>query len=133
MSNNRYRWWGYVRNVIRAYPDLMRQYRELRAPKVTADYTPAVSGSSYADPTYCAAVKCLPRTEQKELEAVNSAVCVTRKYPNGKQRLEMIRLVYWEQSYTVVGAGERVGYQEAQAKRLHREFVLLVASYLELA
>lgn len=36
MSKPRYRWWGYIRNVIRAYPELKREYESLHQQSVTA-------------------------------------------------------------------------------------------------
>lgn len=87
-----------------------------------------------SDPTMRAAIRQLPRQEQREYEAVNAAVWVTKRYPNGEQRLKMIRLMYWEKNYcyNLVGAGEQSGYKEAQAKEIHRGFVRLVAEYLSM-
>lgn len=132
MSKPRYRWWGYVRNVIRAYPELRRQYEDLHSISITASYggMEGGRGSGVSDPTMRAAILQLPKQEQREFEAVNAAVWVTSRYPNGKQRMEIIRLVYWKRSHTVDGAGEVVGYKEAQARRIHNAFVVLVAEYL---
>lgn len=134
MSKPRYRWWGYVKNVIRAYPDLKQQYEELHSTTITASYSGTGGGrsSDVNDPTMKAAIRSLPKQEQKEYEAVNAAAWVTKRYPNGDKRLEIIRLMYWEKncSYYLVGAGEVVGYKEAQAKELHRAFIMLVADFL---
>ena len=37
MSKPRYRWWGYIRNVIRAYPELKKEYDALHQQSVTAN------------------------------------------------------------------------------------------------
>lgn len=132
MSRPRKRWWGYIRNIIRAYPELKRQYAELHDTVITAAYGGAGGGrpGDVSDPTMRAAIRQLPRQEQKEYEAISAAIWVTERYPNGKQRMDIIRLVYWKQSHTVVGAGEQVGYKETQAKEIHREFIRLVADYM---
>lgn len=132
VSRQRYRWWGYVRNVIRAYPELEREYKALKVPQLTAKYNAMPGCGGKSDPTYQAAIRQLPIQEQREYESVNAAVWVTRQYPNGTQRLEIIRLVYWKRSHTVDGAGEMVGYKERQAREIHGEFIKLVASYLGL-
>lgn len=104
MGKQRRSQWRDVKRMIRAYPKMHEQYSRHE-----------LDGQS-----------------MHEYEAVNAAVWLTDKYPNGKQRLEIIRLLYWCQSrrYTVDGAGMAVGYSEAQARRLHSAFLHLVADYL---
>ena len=36
MSSPRYGWWGYAKAMIRAYPQLHREYEELHTQKITA-------------------------------------------------------------------------------------------------
>lgn len=134
MSKPRYKWWGYIRNVIRGYPGLKEELNDLHSTNMIAQYGSTGGGrsSDISDSVYKSAIKELPTQKRKEYEAVNAAKWTTEKYPNGKQRVEMIRLMYWceNYSYNLVGAGLKVGYEEAQAKRIHREFVLLVAEYM---
>ena len=95
MSKPRYRWWGYVRNVIRAYPSMRGKQKDRQA-------------------------RC-------ERDAVELAVEAAKELPYGKQMLEIIRLVYWEGSNTVDGAGAVAGYGTRQARTIHGEFVRMVA------
>jgi len=135
LSKPRHRWWGYVRNVIRAYPTLKEEYDELHNPMITAAYGGAggARSSDIGNPTMKAAIRQLPSQEQREFEAVNAAVWVTERYPNGQQRIEIIRRMYWsKQQYSIGGAGELVGYGYTQARQIHREFVALVADYMGL-
>lgn len=118
MSKPRYRWWGYVKNVIRAYPELKQQYED----------TGQASGGAHTPD----AIRALSRQDQREYEAVSAAVWVTERYPNGKQRMDIIRMVYWKQSHTLDGAGEAAGYKEAQVRRINGAFIMLVAEYLGL-
>ena len=37
MSKPRYGWWGYVKNMIRAYPGLKREYDDLHTQHITAN------------------------------------------------------------------------------------------------
>lgn len=104
----------------------------MKTPQLTAKYNAMPRGGGTSDPTYQMAARQLPVQEQREYEAVNAAVWRTKQYPNGKQRMELIRLVYWKHSHTVDGAGEVVGYKERQAREIHGEFIKLVARYLGL-
>lgn len=133
MSKPRYRWWGYVRNVIRAYPALKEEHNELHSAAITAAYGGTGGGrsSDIGNPTMKATIRQLPSQEQREFEAVNAAVWVTERYPNGQQRMEIIRLMYWaKQRYSVGGAGEKVGYGYTQARQIHREFLALVGDFM---
>lgn len=83
------------------------------------------------NPTMIAAIRQLPMQEQREYEAVAAAIWTTERYPNGRERMELIRRVYWsKQRYSVGGAGELVGYGYTQARQIHQEFVALVADYM---
>ena len=75
MSKPRYAWWGYVKDMIRKYPDR--------------------------------AGKDLSITQQKEFEAVREALEETEALHEGKTRLEIIKLVFWDKSHTLVGAAEK--------------------------
>ena len=120
MSKPRYRWWGYIRNVIRAYPELKKEYEELHQQSVTAN-TSGMSGGNGLS------LRELPKTKQKEYDAVSRAIEITKRMPNGIQRLQIIDLVYWKRTHTVEGAAMKVGYSVDRGKQLHGEFVRLVA------
>lgn len=127
MSKPRYRWWGYIRNVIRAYPELKKEYEALHQQSVTANLSGMPGSGAVSRGTEDVATRELPRTKQKEYEAVRSAVETTRVLQNGRQRLQIIELVYWKRTHTVEGAAMKVGYSTDRGKQIHGEFVRLVA------
>ena len=132
MSKPRYRWWSYVKAVIRYYPKHRRDLEEAQSTSVVASYsgTPHTGGAS--NPTAIAAMRHLSRDAQREYEAVLRAIQQTRTIPNGELRLKIIKLVYWDRSHTVDGAGLAVGYETAQARRINGRFIRLVAKNLGL-
>lgn len=130
MSKPRYKWWGYIKNVIRAYPDLKKEYDALHEQSVTANMSGMPGGGSgVSRGTEDIAVRELPYTKQREYEAVRRAIEYTKHFRNGKERLEIINLMYWKNSHTLAGAGLQVGYGYDRAKQIHQEFVVAVATY----
>lgn len=74
------------------------------------------------------AIRELPTNKQREYEAVRKAIEITEQYPNGKQRLAVIRLVLWDRQYTLEGAAMKIPCSESHAKEWHGDFIRLVAS-----
>lgn len=132
MSKPRYKWWGYVKAVIRAYPGLCKELAELQQQSTTAAYGPVSGHSGTGRPAEQAAMKLLPATEQREYEAVKAAVQETELLPDGAVRLKMIELVFFCQSHTLQGAAMQVHMSYASAKRRHNDFICLVAEELSL-
>lgn len=128
MSKPRYRWWGYIRNVIRAYPDLKAEYKDLHTPSVTASASGMPGGGNISDPTMQTAVKELPRTKQREYEAVRRAVEATRRLRAAKERLAIIDMVFWKNDHTLYVAACEIGVSYETAKRYQREFIVRVAT-----
>lgn len=129
MSKPRYKWWGYIKAVIRAYPNLQREYEDLHEQSITAKMSGMPGGGGVSRGTEDIAVRELPYTKQREYEAVRRAVEHTKQFRNGKERLEIIDLMYWKNSHTLAGAGLKVGYGYDRAKQIHKEFVVAVATY----
>lgn len=132
MSRPRYRWWGYVKNVIRAYPELERRATEQPTGSLTAKYGPTAPSGGEGRPVEGVAVKRLSGRDMAEYEAVRAAIRDTAKLPNGEMRLRIIELVYWKRSHTLTGAGYAVGYAERQTRKFHGEFIRTVAFHLGL-
>ena len=131
MSKPRYRWWGYVKNVIRAYPELRERLSEAPETSVTARYGPQTRQSGAGRALEGAVVERLSSRDAKEYEAVNAAIRETARMSNGEARLAIIDLVYWKRGRVCVEeAGRCVGYSPKQAKRICVEFIRLVAFYL---
>lgn len=132
MSRPRYRWWGYVKNVIRAYPELKRLMAEQPQTSLTAQYGPTIPSGRIGRPVEGVAVKMLSGRDTAEYEAVKAAIRDTAKLPNGEIRLKVIDLVYWKRSHTLGGAGHAAGYSYRQTKRIQEQFAYLVAENLGL-
>lgn len=132
MSKPRYKWWGYVKNVIRAYPGLKAQLEELQRQSTIAAYGPVSGHSGTGRPAEQAAMKLLPSPEQREYEAVEAAIRETKQLPDGETRLKIIEMVFWRRSHTLQGAAMQVHMSYASAKRRHNDFICLVAEKLSL-
>lgn len=129
MSKPRYRWWGYIKNVIRAYPGLKKEYEALHEQSVTANVSGMPGSGEVSRGTESIAIRELPFTKQREYEAVRRAVEYTKHFKNGEERLKIIDLMYWKNSHTLAGAGQKVGYGYDRARQIHQEFIVAVATY----
>ena len=127
MSKPRYGWWGYVKSMIRNYPQRCREWEELKTISATPNYEAVGHGTNISKPTEQVALKLLPRVKQQEFDAVREALQETEREPNGRHKIELIRLVYWKKSHTVDGAGYAIGVGARTARRWHAGFVYLVA------
>lgn len=129
MSKPRYDWWGYVKGIIRRYPQLKKEHDDLHTSSMTADYSGDIHGSEVSRTTENIAVKELPTTSQREYEAVRRAIEATERYNNGRDRLKVIDMVFWKQTHTLEGASLCVPCGIATAKRYHGDFIRLVARF----
>ncbi len=133
MSKPREPWWGYVKNVLRAYPDYRRELARLRSSVViTPKYNPTVGDGGISTPTEDLAMRELPRKEQLRLEAVERAIAETKRMPNGKWRVCIIERVYFRKSHTLQGAADYCHVSYGAAKEWHGDFIRLVAEHLGL-
>ena len=128
MSSPRYDWWPYVKGMIRRYPELCVRQEELRRTRMSPNLTgmPGAHGQA-SDPVADAALRELPEINRRELEAVRRAIEETRTMPNGKERLEMVRLVFWKRTQTFEGAAMKCHVSYVTARRWHGEFIKGVA------
>lgn len=127
MSKPRYKWWGYIRRVLCAYPELRSELDDLKA-TLKAKGENVVRGSGFGRSTEVLACMTLPsRQDQRELEAVekalNDADDVTRK---------LMKMVFFEQTHTLEGAAMTLFISYQTASRRQRKFILAVAENLEL-
>lgn len=95
MSSPRYRWWGFVRRMIRDYPGLKAAYEELHEPRLTANTSGMPGGGGTVSPVEAVALRQLPADDQKAYDAVTRAVEITRLLPDGELKVALIRYVYW--------------------------------------
>ena len=115
--------------MIRRYPALAEQYKDLHSPSMTANYSGMPGGGGDARGMESLAIRELPGTKQREFEAVRQAIEVTGRMSSGGQRLRIIRLVLLEGSHTLSGAALDIPISYRQAKTYQREFIYLVARY----
>ena len=127
MSKPRYGWWGYVRYIVRMYPERKNESDALHQQSITASLSGMPPSGKVSRGTEDIATRSLPKTKQKEYDAVFKAIEATKKMQNGDLRLRIIDLVYWKQSHTVEGAAMQVGYSTDRGKQLHGDFIRLVA------
>lgn len=134
MSKPRYKWWSYVKGVIREYPALKDKYNDLHSTNMIAQYESTGGGRScdISDPTGQTAIRELPKQEQREYEAVRMAISTTERYKNGRDRLIVINMVLWKKSHTLDGAALYVPCDLRTAKQWHGDFIRQTAMYLGL-
>ena len=132
MSRPRYKWWGYVKNMIRAYPGLKKEYDNLHEQSVTPNLSGMPGGSAVSRGTENIALKELPKAKQMEYDAVRKAIAVTEKMKNGSDRLKIINLVFWKNSHTLQGAAMAIPVSYETAVEYHRDFIMVAAYFREL-
>ena len=132
MSRPRYKWWGYVKNMIRAYPGLRKEYDDLHRQSITANMSGMPGGGAASRGTENIALKELPKAKQMEYDAVRKAIAVTEKMKNGSERLKIINLVFWKNSHTLQGAAMAIPVSYETAVEYHRDFIMIAAYFREL-
>ena len=126
MSKPRYKWWPYAKAIVRSYPELKRDYEDIRTQRIAANYSGMPMTKNVVRATEITSMQCLPRARQREYDAVTKAIEITKRYKNGDARLKIIDLVYWKKSHNVTGAAMVVGYSDIRCKQMHSEFIRLV-------
>lgn len=132
MSRPRYRWWQYVKNVIRAYPELKREYDALHEQAVTANVSGMPGGGSTGRGVESVALRELPKPKQREYDAVRKAIVITERIKTGKDRQRLIDMVFWKKSHTLTGAAMALNLSYETAVEYHRDFIMITAFYKEL-
>lgn len=128
MSKPRYIWWGMVRHMIRLYPGLHKDLRDLRQQKTTAQISGMPGGGGSPRPLENVALKQLPVDQQQIHDAVDTVVRGYESMPEAKERLQLIRFMYWgKKPMPMASAALNLHISEATAKRWHGSFVRAVA------
>lgn len=130
MSKPRYRWWGYLMNTLKAYPELCAKLQQLKEQHITVSYEPSGGGKGgISRPTERAALAELRGTEGKEYNAVRQAIEYTSKLRNGAERNALIDMVFFKKSHSLEGAAMALFVSYSTAKKWHKEFILAVADF----
>ena len=128
MSKPKYRWWSFVKKMIRDYPSLSEAWNDLHSQSITASCSGMPRGGGVSRTVEAIALRHLPTDDQKVYDAVSRAVAITELRPDGKERLALIKYVYWQKKQHTLKEAEIVCHvSEATAKRWHGSFVYLVA------
>lgn len=127
-------WRQRTRAAIREYPGLLRKDRELKQTTLVAQYGGKIGGraSGTTRTAEAAALRQLPRQEQRNLDAVAAAIQTTMRYRNGDLRIKLIDLVYWRETHTLTGAAMAIHISSQTAKAWHSGFIELVDAYLRI-
>lgn len=122
MSNTRYPWWGYVRAVIRLYPERCRQHQEALRQNITPGYTEQVGGHSVNRTVEQTTIRAMTRPEYREYKAVYDAI----KTAGSADVIRLITLLFWQkhQRYTIYGAAQKCNISERTARRWCRKFIM---------
>lgn len=132
MSKPRYKWWGYVKWVIRDYPAKCEELKAMQIMAVTPSYSPQGHGSEASRTTELVALRGFTGQKEREYEAVRQAAEETARHKDGALRMKLVDLVFWSRTHTLDGAimecyvGQRTGWQ------WHGDFIRLVAKNLGL-
>ncbi len=127
MSKPRYDWWPYAKGMIRRYPQLKQEYEELHRMSTTQKFTDEPRGSEMSRTLESVAIRELPHNKQREYEAVRRAIEETKKYKNGLDRLQVIKLVLWKRTHTLEGAALSMYFSDRTVVQWHGDFIRLVA------
>lgn len=123
MSKPRAGWWSYAKDIIRRYPALHREYEELHSQKITANLSGIPAGGGASRVVENLAIRSMSGLKQHEHDAVQKAIDDTKKLASGKERLQLVELVFWKRCCTVEGAGMRIHVSKKTAYKYHREFI----------
>ncbi len=125
MSKPRYNWWSFALAIIRDYPARATALKDLREQKLTADLSGMPGGGGTGRSTENHAICQLPPQEQREYDAVNQAMKRTRAMPEGKLRINTVKLSILK-GYGIPAAALTLNIAERTARRYRWQFILLV-------
>lgn len=127
MSKPKYRWWGFVRKMIRDYPTLKKQWEEIHTQSAKEELSGMPKGGGTGRPIESVALRELPSDDEKVYDAVTQAIKITLLRPDGNERIALIRFVYWyDKRHLLKDAAYRLYISEDTAKEWHGSFVRLV-------
>lgn len=132
MSKPREPWWGYVKNVIRRYPEYKKQLKVLKSQQITPGYSKTGGGGKTQRKTEAIAIRQLPPRDQERFDAVEKALRKTRRMPDGELHCRLIEMTYFKKTHNMQGAAHVLHVDYCTALRWNRSFVYLVADYLGL-
>ena len=133
MSKPRDNWRPYVINVLRDYYLFKHTASEARSQRMTTQYNKGRGAGGASRTTELAALRTgLTRQQERELEAVEKAVKLTRRGPDGKLRIKVVEMVYFRGTHTIEGAAQQVHVCYNTAWKWTDNFIRMTAKNLGL-
>ena len=124
-------WRHAARSAAYDYPKLVKEREELHKQSVS----PSLSGMPRAGGehrgTEDVALRELPFTQQRRLDAVESALSISSQLTSGLSRVKLIELVYFTRRFTIEGAAMQIPCSVGTAWTWNNDFLLLVWSKLK--
>lgn len=127
-------WRRAARSAAFDYPQLRRQLADLRSQSVTPALEGMPHGGEPGRSTEDAALRELPYTQQRRLDAVEYALNVSSTLSSGPSRVRLIELVYFQpynRRFLVQGAAMQIPVSVDLAWRWNSDFLHLVWSKLK--
>ena len=132
MSKPRYKWWSYVKWMIRLYPERVAELRRRQEASVTANYNAMPGGSEASRTTEELGTVSLGKAVDREVAAVRYAIEHTGYLKDGPERIHLIELIYWKKTHTLTGACDVCHVSERTGQQWHADFIHTVAKYRDL-
>ena len=131
MSKPKDDWWICAVWAIRNYPARKEEYEEMHRAAITAQTSGMPGGSDVSRTTENLALRQLAPAKQREYEAVQRAIGITKLLPDGDIRLELIRRVYWQgRKINIDDAVYSLNISAPTGWRWHKRFVRQVGECL---
>ena len=113
--------------MILDYQRLREVMEDLRSQTITAVVSGMPHGGGAGRTVEQIALRTLPQDDQKAYDAVTGAIAVTEAKPGGKERIAMIRYLYWGRNrHKLTDAAMHCNISVQTAKRWHGDFVRMV-------
>ena len=119
-------WRHAARSAAYDYPRLRQELAGLRSQSVTPALEGMPHGGEPGRSTEDAALRQLPHTQQRRLDAVEEAVTISSQLTSGPSRVKLVELVYFTRRFTVEGAAMQIPISVRQAWAWNNDFLLLV-------
>lgn len=126
-------WRAAARSAAYDYPRLRQELRDLQAQSITPNLSGMPDGGEPGRSTEDAALRQLPWTQQRRLDAVEQALAITAQLSSGQSRVRLVELVYFQpygRRFILEGAAMQIPCSVQQAKIWNSDFLLLIWSQL---
>lgn len=119
-------WRKAARSAAYDYPKLVKAREELHQQSISPSLNAMPRAGGEHRGTEDVALRELPYTQQRRLDAVEQALDISSQLTSGPSRVKMIELVYFTKRYTVEGAAMQIPISVRQAWSWNNDFLLLV-------